>query len=113
LSFVRIFGDVGSAVFGGGIIEATLHQPIWGTALALRIAEFVAALIFIHLLLGVAAWLIAIASRAAWPRSPVSQRKWALLWFVLLAAWILLANAAWRPWSSLGRPYTDIASTSW
>jgi arylsulfatase A-like enzyme len=105
LSFVRLWGDANSAIFRTSVIDAALDQPIWGTALAWNIAGFVAALLLTHLLLGITAWCLAKLSRHAWPQSKNSLRVWSLFWLVFLTIWILAANAAWFPSSSLGSPY--------
>lgn len=112
LSFVRIVGDAGSAVFGNRVIDATLAQPIWGTRLGLRIALFVVAVAFVHVLLALASWALGRATRIAFPRSANSQRAWSCAWFLLIAAWTLVANAAWFPQSSLGEPYAGMAQAS-
>lgn len=113
--FIRVIGDAGSAAFGGKIIEATLAQPIWGTALSFHLAAFVGALALVHLALGFGAWILGQLFWLAWPneRKPISIRSWIVGSFALLAIWILLANAAWFPKSSLGAPYAAIASAEW
>jgi hypothetical protein len=108
LSFIRLWGDANSAAFGNNVIDAALTAPIWGTALAWNLAAFVAALLFTHLLLGVAAWCLAKLARRVWPRSMNSVQIWSLFWLVWLAIWILAANAAWFPSSSLGNSYTHV-----
>lgn len=113
LSFIRIAGDAGSAAFGGKIIEATLSQPVWGTALASHLSFFAFALVLVHLFFGIACFLLGQLSRAAWPSSQNSRRSWILAWFLLLSAWILVANASWFPSSSLGSPYARVAAANW
>lgn len=110
-SFFRIWGDAGSAAFGGKIIEATLSQPIWGTALFTHLATFVVALIAIHLVLGVVAWMLGLIFWYAWPSTQASVRLYVVGTFALLTILILLANAAWFPKTSLGQPYSRFAST--
>ncbi len=112
LSFLRVWGDANSVIFRTSVIDATLNQPIWGTTLAWRIAAFVGGLLLVHLLLGVAAWGLAKLSRRAWPQSGNSLRMWSGFWLVCLIVWILAANAAWFPSSSLGGPYADWAQAS-
>jgi hypothetical protein len=103
-SFVRLWGDAGSAL-GGKMLEATLTEPLWGTALGWHVAGFVAALLLVHSLFGLLAWGLARLSKAALPASPNGLRSWTLIWFLGLTAWVFIANAAWFPRSSLGRPY--------
>lgn len=105
LSFLRTWGNLNSALFGGRVIESTLAQPIWGTRLGLRIFGFVLALLAVHFLLALLAWVIAHASRVAFPSVANRLRSWTCLWFLLLAGWVLVANAAWFPHSVLGAPY--------
>lgn len=113
LSFLRIWGDSGSAAFGGKIIDATMSQPIWGTQLAWNLAAFAASLLVVHVAFGVICLLMAKLSRIAWPNSPTSLTTWTLLWFVLGGLWILVANATWFPWSSLGAPYSTLVRVGW
>jgi hypothetical protein len=112
LSFLRAWGDANSLVFRTSVIDATLNQPVWGTALAWEIAKFVAALVFIHFILGVAVWSLAKLSQRAWPKSGNSLRVWSGFWLVLAGIWILTANATWFPGTSLGEPYAGIAQSS-
>jgi hypothetical protein len=113
LSFARLWGDANSAIFTYlSVVDATLRQPIWGTALASRIGAFVGALLLVHLLLGVAAWCLGQLSRRAWPQSGNSTKVWSLFWLVCLALWVLAANAAWFPSSSLGSPYAGMLQAS-
>jgi arylsulfatase A-like enzyme len=112
LSFLRLWGDANSLIFRSNVIDATLSGPIWGTALAWHIAAFVAALLLVHFVLGVAIWCLAKLSRRAWPNSGNSQRVWSGFWLVLAAAWILAANATWFPSTALGKPYAGFAQVS-
>ena len=111
LSFLRTWGDLGSALFGGQVLESTLSQPIWGTRLAYRILGFVSALLAIHLALAAVAWLLAHASRIAFPGTRSGLRSLSCFWLLALISWILIANAAWFPHSELGSPYRDIVWT--
>jgi hypothetical protein len=111
LSLLRIYGDMHSALFDGEARIAPLEQPILGMELGNRLASFAGALLLVHLLLGLAAWGLAWLARRAWPQSRNSQRAWTALWFALGVIWILAANAAWFPSSSLGNPYADVVRT--
>src|SRR5688572_32702267 len=96
LSFLRAWGDANSMIFRTSlVIDATLNQPIWDTALAWHIAAFVGALLLVHFVLGAAIWGLAKLSRRAWPNSRNSPRVWSGFWLVLAAGWILVANATW------------------
>lgn len=113
VSYLRVLGDTGSAAFDGKILRATLSQPIWGTALALRLGLFVAALALVYALFGLTCLLLAQMARRAWPNSGNSVRTWLFFWFVLGSLWILVANATWFPGSSLGAPYAAWAGKEW
>lgn len=113
LSFVRILGDAGSAALGGNIINAVLAGGIWGTTLAHNLLLFGAAEVLVHVGLALVCWALAALSRIAWPASPHSERTWLLLWFTLSALWLLIANAALFPWSSLGGMYSEYVEAKW
>lgn len=112
LSFVRTWGDLLSALFGGQIIETTLSEPIWGTTLGMRLMGFIFALVTVHLTLGIAGWLLGHASLRAFPGIRNGARAWTCFWVLALAGWVLVANAALFPYSSLGRPYHDLVQFS-
>ncbi len=109
LTFLRAWGDANSMIFRTNIIDATLNEPIWGTALAWHIAAFAGALLLVHFVLGVAIWCLAKLSRRAWPSSGNSLRVWTAFWLVLATGWILVANATWFPSTALGKPYAGFA----
>lgn len=109
LSFLRTWGDMGSAAFGGRILNSTLQHPILGTRLGLRLMGFAAAVLFVHLMLGLAGWILAHTSRSLWPNIKNGLRAWSSLWVLILAGWVLLANAAMFPASHLGSPYFEMA----
>jgi len=110
LSFLRTWGDLGSAIFGGRVIESTLAQPLWGTRLGLRLLGFVSALVVVHLALGLAAWALGHASRRAFPDSPNKLNAWIGFWALALISWVFTANAAWFPYSALGGPWHALAT---
>lgn len=110
LSLIRTLGDTNSAAFKTEMIEVALAQPLWGTALSRHLLFFAWAMILVHVVLGLASWLLAKLSRVAWPANRNSVRSWMLLWFVSLSLWALVANATWFPRSSLGAPYAEFAS---
>jgi len=108
LSFARVIGDAGSAAFGTGVVGAILSYPILGTKLGAELARFGATLVLLHAGLAVLAFGLAGLTRVAWPDGRNSQRVLAIFWLVLLVVWILAANAAWYPGSSLGEPYAGL-----
>ena len=111
VSYARIVGDVGSAAFNIQIVRSALDDPLWHTRLGLNIVLFGLALLALHLAFGVCCWLLAVLSGKAFPNARASRRQWILGWFLLGAAWILIANTARFPHSSLGEPYSAIAGT--
>jgi arylsulfatase A-like enzyme len=113
LSYVRRLGDMNSAVFHNGVMDALVAGSFWGTALARNVLLFVAALLLLHLLFGLLCWGLACSSERAWPRAGASRLQWIWLWTLLLAGALLLHNAAAFPGSSLGAPYAAAASARW
>lgn len=112
LSYVRIAGDAGSAYFaGGGLVESAFGEEFWGSVLASKLLRFAVTLLLLHVLLGGAAWLLGRASRCAWRAQPHSARTWTLLWVLAFSAWVLFANAAFFPASSLGESHGAIVAT--
>ncbi len=113
LSFLRAWGDANSMIFRSSlVIDATLNEPIWDTALAWNLAAFVGALLLVHFVLGVAIWCLAKLSQRAWPNSGNSLRGWSGFWLVLAGGWILVANATWFPLTALGKPYAAFMKAS-
>lgn len=113
LSSVRVWGDAGSAAFGGPVINAAVGESILGTRLGSNLILFAAALTILHVLFGLVCWTLAFLSQKAWPASPHSGNTWLLLWFVMGASWLLIANAALFPWSSLGSVYYEFVQSQW
>ncbi len=113
LSYVRRVGDMDSAMFHHGVMDALLAGRFWGTALARNVLLFVAALLLLHLLYGLLCWVLACASERAWPRVRAGRTQWVWLWALALACALLLHNAASFPGSSLGSPYAALAATRW
>ncbi len=113
LSYARRAGDMNSALFRGGVMEALLAGRFWGTALARNVLLFAAALLLLHLLFGLVCWVLACSSERAWPRADASRRQWVWLWALLLTGGLLLHNAAAFPDSSLGAPYAEAAAVRW
>ena len=68
---------------------------------------------FLHLCLGLWAWLLARVSQRAFPDHTASRRTWILLWFTLSAAWILSANAYYFPHSALGSMHAELVHSGW
>lgn len=113
LTYVRVLGDSQSAALDGKIIRTVMAQPIWGTALAGNLASFVGALLLTYVGFGLLCLGFSHLSRRAWPRSKNSTRTWLILWFMLSTFWVLVANASWYPFSSLGSPYAAMAGSNW
>ncbi len=113
LSCVRIFGDFRSAAFGGAVIDAAVSGGIWGTTLGHNLLVFATAEIFVHVALALICWGLALFSKLAWPANHNSERTWLIFWFTLCAIWLLIANAAFFPWSSLGSMYFEYVAAEW
>ncbi len=107
LSYLRIWGDMGSARFSGKVLDSVLSEPLLGTALGGHVIRFAVTQVLVYVGFGLLAWLLAILSQVAWPRVSASRRALILLWFLALTVWVLIANAFWFPGSSLGQPYSD------
>lgn len=113
LSYVRRIGDLNSAMFRHGVMDALLEGRFWGTALARNVLLFAAALLLLHLLFGLVCWVLACASERAWPRARSTRLHWVWLWTLALAFALLAHNAAAFPNSSLGAPYAALALHRW
>lgn len=111
LSFVRLIGDMKTAAFSFVIVEGALTEPVWKTRLGLNVALFFVVVLALHLAFGLVCWLLALAAERAFPLFRCTRRQWILLWFLAAVLWLLLANAALFPRSSLGAPYHELAST--
>jgi hypothetical protein len=69
-----------------------------GSIFISRLSYFVAALLAVHLALGLFAFLLARITASATPRFVAHQdRMLVLIWFVLLTALVLVVNASWYP----------------
>ncbi|MEJ0098644.1 MAG: sulfatase-like hydrolase/transferase [Pseudomonadota bacterium] len=86
-----------------------MSDPIWRTRLGLNITLFGLAMLMLHVGFGLLSWLLAVLSEKAYPNARCSRRQWVFAWFLAGAAWLLLANAAHFPHSSLGEPYRTVA----
>jgi hypothetical protein len=109
LTSVRKFGDFNSAMVDTPVLESILKQPILSTALGFNLALFFAALVALHLVLGVATWSMARLSEVAWPKVGAKRIHWVFVWMIAFSATILVANASQFPYSSLGEPYAGLA----
>lgn len=111
LSYVRLAGYLNTAEFRvPKVVAQTLTEPLWQTRLGRNIFLFALAQLALHLFLGAACWLLAVASGKAWPKAPPSRRQWTLIWFLGIAVWLLVANATRFPRSSLGSPYQGLGN---
>lgn len=111
-SFARLLGDMNSAAFDMKIISSALTDPFWHTRLSVNVALFAFALLALHVAFAMLSWLLAGASRKAWPDVRCSPRQWVLIWFIGGVVWLLLANAARFAHSSLGEPWHALANTA-
>jgi hypothetical protein len=69
----------------------------WGNVLPMRIVAYAAAVILVHVLLGLFASLVAKAQLKAFPGTRTRPVLLTASWFGLFAVWTLLANAVWYP----------------
>jgi len=113
ISYLRLWGDAGSAALGGNVIIATLAQPIVGTKLGSNLLLYALAQAALHGVFAMLCVPLAHLTRFAWNDQKNSRRTWAILWFLAGTGWVLVANATWFPTSSLGEPYGEIAAESW
>jgi len=81
----------------------------WGNVLPLRIVAYAAAVISVHVLLGLLASLVAKAQLAAFSGTRTRPGLLAALWFGLFAAWTMLANSIWYPASIFASGSTTLA----
>lgn len=109
---LRTAGDSESIINTQIALRQVLDGPLLHTRLARNIALFVAAQVLLHCLFGAIIFFLAKLSRLAWPGAAISRNQWLLLWFILSAVWILIANASLFPWSLLGQPYAEILRAS-
>lgn len=80
-----------------------LGLKLGGTPLGGEVAQFVLAQLALHIGFGMLAWMLAWLTWrvVGWQQ----RRKWLIAgWFLLLATWVLLANATLFPWSASGLP---------
>jgi hypothetical protein len=82
----------------------------WGNVLPLRLFAYAAAVIVVHVLLGLFASLVAKAQLTAFPGTRTRPVLLTALWFGLFAAWSLLANAIWYPASIFGTESAVLAA---
>jgi hypothetical protein len=94
-----IHGELAFALQAHKITGSIDWQPSLDV-LTLRMAAFLAAAVFVHLLLGAAAWGLARLTAAALPRlDPRHDVAVIFGWFVLLAALSIALNGSWYPQS--------------
>jgi hypothetical protein len=113
LCFLRIGIDTRVMLPQQNVLATVFDTPIWHSTLFINVAFFVLA----HLVLaggfGILCWLLAGISVRAWPSAQLSRLKWTVAWLSLGALWLIVANAALYPWSSLGEIYGEAANTEW
>ncbi len=84
-----------------------------GTALGANLLSFAVAQLILHVTMGLVCLGAAHVCTFAWQRAGMGRRVWSLLWFIVLTVWLLLANAAWYPTSSMGQSYAPVALLDW
>lgn len=110
ISMGRLGLDLGRTAFNVDIVHHAMGEPIWKTRLGINLGVFAIAITALHLAFGVLCWVLARFSEFSFPRARCSRRNWILVWFLVGTVWVLIANAARFPRSSLGQPYHALAS---
>lgn len=105
LSYVRILGDTQSMGFRSNVLKSIFAGDIWGSVLMWNILWFVLGLLLLHVMLGLACWGVAKATRVAWPTAQLTIHLAVLAWFMGAVLALFASNAANFPRSSLGGPY--------
>lgn len=94
-----IYGDLAFALEAHKITGSIEWQPDLDV-LTRRVAAFLAATVFVHLLLGAAAWGLARLTAAALPRLDARHDRAVIFgWFALLALLAIALNGSWYPQS--------------
>jgi hypothetical protein len=101
------------ALLSEKVTAALVHGEVFVPVLTARIAGFAAALVALHLLLGLAAFACARLTGAALPRFAANLKGWLVFaWFVLIVLLAMLANAAYFP-ASLFTPKDGWMRADW
>jgi len=91
-------GDLMNLLAVNKVTASVAYGRILGPVLIERLAWFGAALLALHLALGLAAFGLARLTAAAAPSFAGGRQRWLILaWFLTLAMLVLLANASWFP----------------
>lgn len=101
-SFGNWYFQTGSSSSAASEFAKMNGGPLLGTAVGDALVAFGVAQLALHLAFGIGCWVLALASRRAWPDYPATQRAWTILWMLLGVLWVLVANAAMYPRSTFG-----------
>ncbi|HEU0224551.1 MAG TPA: sulfatase-like hydrolase/transferase [Steroidobacteraceae bacterium] len=72
-----------------------------GSTLPWQLAAFAASLVFIHVLFGLLAFMLARLTETAFPGGTIARRGWLIAgWIALLSGLVLAANTTWHPAST-------------
>jgi arylsulfatase A-like enzyme len=93
------------------VMEAAIEGAVTG-AIAFEVIWFVAAVLALHIGLGVVAWLLACASAVNWKRVREKFGRYVIGWFALLAAGTVAYSALWHPRTLLGAYYHEYMASS-
>src|SRR5262245_33975325 len=97
--------DILHALLSEQITTDLIRGEVVAPVLVARLAGFAAALLALHLFLGLAAWACARLTAAALPRIAARrQRLLVMAWFALLALLVMLGNADYFPASQFTPP---------
>lgn len=90
--------------FGASRVLAAVRDGLsWNGIVARALGGYVLAQLALHWAFGVAIFLLARATRVAWPKATFNGRERVGLWFLASTGWVLVANATLFPHSALGQ----------
>jgi arylsulfatase A-like enzyme len=98
----QIVGEFAKLAPHWGDLTETVNLRVWGSPLGRAVIFFIAAQLMLHGGLALCVWLLARVTSRAWPAMSARPQILVLLWFGILAAWILIGNATDYPWSRTG-----------
>jgi hypothetical protein len=104
LSAYQTAATLASRVAKTDVMEAAMEGVMSGRVV-LEVAWFLGALVVLHLVMGLLAWLLALGSGVLWPRVRDKFPRYVVGWFALLALATVSFSALWHPRTLLGAYY--------
>jgi hypothetical protein len=89
-------------------VMKAVSGDLWSAKIAGQMAYFGVALLLLHVMLAVLAWLLACASAAIWPEARAKFSLVVVGWLSMLATATLAYNALWYPRTFFGAHYYDL-----